>query len=379
MKNVGVICEYNPLHGGHKYMLSVLRELGAERIICLMSGNAVQRGDLAVMPKHRRARAACLAGADAVLELPFPHSMGSAEHFARAGVDILARAGVDTIAFGSETGSIELLRELAADSEGYSPSKDKSIGTASDYFAPLGNIRSNDILALEYLKAGKKTAEHIDFVAIRRAGAGYHDDAEDGAFPSATELRRALREDKLKAYSDSQLPNVSRYELAEAMANGETAYMKNIESAILSFWRLCDADKVSLCAECGGGVAQRLMRAARSAVSLEDMARLAATKRYTDSRLRRAMIFGMTGVKSSDLKDRVRYVELLAANGKGLEFLDGVKDIAVLAKPSRIPGEDVARRQLELRERFEALYTLAMSTPRESGMFLKQSPVILKG
>ena len=113
MKNVGIICEYNPLHGGHKYMFSRLREMGAEKIVCLMSGNAVQRGDFAIMPKNLRAVSASSEGADIVFELPFPYSMGSAEFFASAGVDILARLGVDTIAFGSESGDIELLRELS--------------------------------------------------------------------------------------------------------------------------------------------------------------------------------------------------------------------------------------------------------------------------
>ena len=93
MKNVGIICEYNPLHGGHKYQMSRLREMGAERIVCLMSGNAVQRGELAIIPKALRARSAVEAGADAVFELPFPYSAGSAEFFASAGVDICLSKG----------------------------------------------------------------------------------------------------------------------------------------------------------------------------------------------------------------------------------------------------------------------------------------------
>ena len=98
--------------------------------------------------------------------------MGSAEFFASAGVDILARLGVDTIAFGSESGDIELLRELALKAEEYKPSEDKSIGTAADYFASLGNLKSNDILGIEYLKAGKKFAPEMNFITVKREGAG---------------------------------------------------------------------------------------------------------------------------------------------------------------------------------------------------------------
>lgn len=379
MKNVGIICEYNPLHGGHKYMIETLRAMGAERIVCIMSGNSVQRGDLAIIPKNRRALSAIEAGADAVFELPFPYSMGSAEFFASAGVDILNRLGVDTVAFGSETGDIGKLREIAERSEMLIPSGNKSIGTAEEYFAALGkDCDPNDILGIEYLKAGKKLAPKLEFVTLKREGAGYHGDSADGAYPSATELRRAIADGVLDQYNESQLPPESRRAIEAAAAEGEIAYLKNIEGAILSFWRLCDAEKVSECAECGGGVAQRIMSAARASGSLGHMTSLMATKRYTDSRLRRALIFGMTGVKRSDLRERAAYVNLLAANEKGLEFLSDVKDIEVLSKPSRIPDSVRSIRQFTLGQRLESLYTLAMESPRESGIFLRQSPQIVK-
>ncbi len=379
MKNVGIICEYNPLHGGHKYMIETLRSMGAERIICLMSGNCVQRGDFAVIPKNRRALSAIEAGADAVFELPFPYSAAGAEFFATAGVDILNRLGVDTIAFGSETGDVEKLREVAERAELFVPSADKNIGTAEDYFSALGkDYDPNDILGIEYLKAGKKLAPKVEFVTIKREGAGYHGEAEKGAYPSATEIRLAIAEGELGKYNDVQLPPESRRANEAAAAEGEIAYLKNIESAVLSFWRLCDIEKVSECAECGGGVAQRIMSAARASCSLEHMISVMATKRYTDSRLRRAVIFGMTGVKRWDLKERAAYVNLLAANEKGLGFVSGVKDIAVLSKPSKIPDGVRSIRQFTLGQRLESLYTLAMTSPRESGTFLRQSPTIVK-
>lgn len=360
-------------------MIGILRAMGAERIICLMSGNAVQRGDLAVIPKNRRAMSAIEAGADAVFELPFPYSMGSAEFFASAGVDILNRLGVDTVAFGSETGDVGKLREIAERSELLIPSGNKSIGTAEEYFAALGkDCDPNDILGIEYLKAGKKLAPKLDFVTVKREGAGYHGDSADGTYPSATELRRAIADGELDKYNESQLPPESRRAIESAAAEGEIAYLKNIEGAILSFWRLCDAEKVAECAECGGGVAQRIMSAARASGSLGHMTSLMATKRYTDSRLRRALIFGMTGVKRGDLRERAAYVNLLAANEKGLEFLSDLKDIEVLSKPSRIPDSVRSIRQFTLGQRLESLYTLAMESPRESGIFLRQSPQIVK-
>ncbi len=370
MRNVGIICEYNPLHGGHKYLIEQVRAMGAERVICIMSGNSVQRGDFALLPKNVRAASAIGAGAEAVFELPYPYCAGAAEFFAGAGVDILSRLGVDTVAFGSESGDISKLEEMAEKSEHFLPSEDKSIGIAAEYFTSLGEVGPNEILGFEYIKAGKKYAPDLKFVTIKRLGAGYHDTGTRDVYPSATEIRGAVEAGEFDKYSDLQLPPESR----NALEACDPVFMKNIESAVIGFWRMCDAQKVSLCAECGGGVAQRLVSAAREAVSLEEMMKLAATKRYTNSRLRRAILFGMTGVSIDDLRARAEYVNLLAANKAGIEFLSAVSGIEVVSKPSKIPGGERSARQFELGARLDMLYTLAMK--RESGYFLKQSPKI---
>ena len=112
MRNIGIVCEFNPLHNGHKRILDYARELGAERVVCVMSGNATQRGELAVLDKYTRAKAAIASGADLVLELPYPWSSASAEYFATAGIKALTPY-CDAIIFGSECGDIELLNMAA--------------------------------------------------------------------------------------------------------------------------------------------------------------------------------------------------------------------------------------------------------------------------
>ena len=105
----GIICEFNPFHKGHQYLLRRAREHGAETVVCAMSGNFVQRGDFAVADKFARAEMAVRCGADLVLELPTPWAMAGAETFARGGVELLAKAGCDTLAFGSECGDLTAL------------------------------------------------------------------------------------------------------------------------------------------------------------------------------------------------------------------------------------------------------------------------------
>ena len=125
MKTAGIICEYNPMHNGHKQQIEKTKQvLGADTaVVCVMSGNFVQRGDFAVFNKHSRAKMAISGGADLVVELPAPYALQSAEGFADAGVHILDALGVcDNISFGSESGDIELLCKIADAMEGISSS-----------------------------------------------------------------------------------------------------------------------------------------------------------------------------------------------------------------------------------------------------------------
>ena len=112
MHTVGIICEYNPLHKGHSKQLSAVRAAGAEGIVCLMSGNFVQRGAPAIFEKSLRARAAVECGADLVLELPVTVALNSAEGFASGGVSLLG-GFCDYLCFGAETEKPELLTDLA--------------------------------------------------------------------------------------------------------------------------------------------------------------------------------------------------------------------------------------------------------------------------
>lgn len=115
MKIIGLITEYNPFHNGHKYHIEkALEKSGADKAIAIMSGNYVQRGTPAIMPKHLRTKAALQNGVSAVVELPVPYATGSAEYFARGAVSLLASLGcIDGFCFGSECGDISILAEIA--------------------------------------------------------------------------------------------------------------------------------------------------------------------------------------------------------------------------------------------------------------------------
>ena len=111
---IGVICEYNPFHLGHKYQIDKIKEENKDaKIVAIMSGNAVQRGELAIFDKQIRAEIALICGADMVLEMPFPYSSATAEIFANAGVEIATKIGCDYLYFGTENCDLEYLKEVA--------------------------------------------------------------------------------------------------------------------------------------------------------------------------------------------------------------------------------------------------------------------------
>ncbi|GHU64253.1 UPF0348 protein [Clostridia bacterium] len=169
---LGIIAEYDPFHNGHAHCLTEAKRLsGCDRVVCVMSGPFLQRGDPAQFDKYLRAEAAVRGGADLVLELPFAYSATGAENFARGGVRLLSGLRmIDAIAFGSESAALEpmkaLAKELAFESDELSVQIQRAMGEGLSYptarHAAVKEVlgeevaalieKPNDILAIEYLK-----------------------------------------------------------------------------------------------------------------------------------------------------------------------------------------------------------------------------------
>ena len=108
----GIVCEYNPFHNGHLHQINEIKKATDEPIICVMSGNFTQRGEIAIADKYARAKAALECGADLVVELPIPFCISSAEYFAKASVGILAGLKVDKLSFGSESADVNRIIKI---------------------------------------------------------------------------------------------------------------------------------------------------------------------------------------------------------------------------------------------------------------------------
>ena len=383
MRVAGIICEYNPFHNGHKYLLDEAKKSGCA-VVAVMSGNYTQRGEIAIADKYTRAEAAVKCGADLVLELPFPFCMSSAEFFAKGGVSVLGRIGAEKIFFGSESGDISLLEKAAerALSGEFADLRDeisKAEGSAKGYFDALGALMgedtallSNDILGIEYLKAIRRQKLEISPVAVKRLGDGFRDKEINSDFASATAIRNALFDGSLCCL-ENYMPNQSFEILKRRLEAGELpADIKKLETAILSFWRLADPSLLGDIAELGNGLEYRIRDAALASASLAELEEKVATKKYTAAKIRRAILFAMLGVTKSDLDAALSYTSVLAANKIGRELLSSLRrdegELKIVTKTADAP----VCRQQQLSSAADALYTLAIPGGREASYISKK-------
>ena len=221
MKIVGLITEYNPFHAGHLYHMQQARKLtGADYCVILMSGSFVQRGEPAIFDKYLRTKTALLAGADLVLEIPAAFSTASAHEFAAYGVALLSAIGVDAVVFGSECGQIEILKQAAyalnhesAEFQErlrkglkagltYPQARAKALEMEDTWASVLSS--PNNILGIEYLRAAEDLHSPMEFYTISRKGSGYHEDTlADANFPSASAIRGIVRKSYENLSADS--------------------------------------------------------------------------------------------------------------------------------------------------------------------------------
>lgn len=399
MKVVGIVCEYNPFHAGHGRQIDILRSTGAEVIVCAMSGNFTERGELTIADKYTRAEAAIKCGADVVVELPFPYSSMSAEGFCAAGVHILASLGCDTISFGSESADEGLLRhaaEIIASPEfisAYAESGKKQ-GAAKAYFDLLAThlgdgakLLSNDILGISYISAINRLNSKMEIFPIKREGAGYRETELSDTYPSATAIRQAVKNapDGFLSITEDKIPAPALETLKSAQTGGTAPIFKDsIGADILSFFKLISPDEIAARAvkksgggegvACDGcGIVDRLCASSKKAHDFEEFLATSYTSRYTDARINRVILFSLLGVSDVFEKSLPEYTTLLGASERGRKYLSETRktlDFPVVTKPADAPQgalTDIIRLS-------DSLYASAMPKDVNFDYFLKKHP-----
>lgn len=358
---VGIICEYNPLHLGHKKQIDRIKaEFGPDTaVVCAMSGNFVQRGHPAILDKSLRAKAAVISGADLVLELPVTTALSSAEGFAAGGVKILSQM-CDFLCFGAETADCDSLMEAARGllRPELPPLLRQELDLGKSFpvarqaalrkMGMSGEVLSqpNDILAVEYCKAILSQNSPMKPFPIHREGS-YHAEVVDAENPSATAVRNLM----LTAYNwKSCVPKQVRPIFANAPLHAISAG----ERAMLARLRTMTDAEFEALPYGSEGLWRKFMHASRQESTLDAILNATKSRRYTRTRLDRMAMCAFLGITKEMLEAEVPYTRVLAFHDQGRSILRQAKKKALYLNA----GESLGHPYWELERRCGDLYGL---------------------
>ena len=352
MKTVGIICEYNPLHLGHKKQIDEIRRLFGPDcgVVCLMSGNFVQRGTPAIIDKSIRAKAAIYCGADLVLELPVEYALSSAEGFAAGGVSILG-SFCDGLCFGAETADSEILLRTAKAllSDEFPPLLKVQLETGKSFPAARQAALAqkgldaalletpNNILAVEYCKAILAQKSPMLPVPIHRGGS-YHDELPDEENPSATSIRKLMLGSRdFKSLVPAATQKLFDDTPLHSLDAGERAILAKLRT-------MTDAQFEAL-PYGSEGLWRKFMHACREQATLEDIIAATKSKRYTRTRIDRMIMCAFLGLTEADLAAPVPYVRVLALNDRGRTVLKKARETGTFFNAGEISQTPYGERE----------------------------------
>ena len=387
MQVAAILCEYNPFHNGHRYQIQQLKKQGYA-VICLMSGNFVQRGAPAITHKWDRAAMALQNGCDLMLELPTPYALCSAEGFGRHAVELFNRTGcVDVMSFGCECGDTSLLMEGAQAL--LSPAFLEEVKAqmksgasfpaarqrAMEHHAPqLSFLLSspNDILGLEYCKALLQTGSPIRPLGLARHMAGHHDTSPTRQFASASYLRELWTKGKWWQARRYTPPSAHRI-----MKHAQPVGPQDFSQALLYRLRTMTPEELSAIKDVREGLEHRILKSAQTAHDWDSLLSGISTRRYPRTTLQRILFCALLGLDDSLYQEPAYYLRVLGFTPTGAQILKTMKETAqcpVLTKPTHYTRMDAAQQKLFLTEcRCTQVYQLAL--PHTDLHELKRTPI----
>jgi len=338
MSIYGIVAEYNPFHNGHLHHIECARSSGADGIVCVLSSSFVQRGELALLSKYTRAAMAASCGVDLVIELPVAYSLGSAERFGRGAISLLDQLGVvDILSFGSECGDADCIRSAAQASldprimpaiqEGTEQGQSWPVARRKAFATLFGEDLAglldhpNNVLGIEYCKELIRRSSAIEPHTLLRIGAKHDSDKPSGRYASASALRGMIAAHQCPS---PYMPEVAHQMLVRELEAGAICdNTDRIERLILLALRKATPGQLANIVDCTGGLAERIGLAARQARSLKDLYARIKTKRFTLSRVRRAVLCCLLDIDDSYYGE-VPYAHILAIGPAGKQLLHDI-------------------------------------------------------
>ncbi len=375
----GIVCEYNPFHNGHLYHIRKTKEAGADFIVCVMSGNFVQRGECAYADKWTRAKAAVYCGADVVIDLPVPWACASAENFARGSIGLLCDFGIDMLSFGSEWEDADLLKRCAEAlddekvalllkikmSEGLSYPAALCEAVGELYGEKEKEVLSspNSTLAVEYIRALNRISSEAGLLPVKRKGSGHDSNEIIGETASASKIRAFGSFSEGSEYIPEKAYNL----IDKAFNEGNGPYMmKTGERAVFSTLREMKKEEYSLYVTDVSGLSNRIYDAVQTADSLDSLYEKSKSKNYTHSRIRREVINLFLKIPKGMSKEKVPYMRILAVSDRGISLLSRAKEnsaVPIITRHSETAG---------LTERGKEVYALQCASTDKFSLFTEK-------
>lgn len=358
---VAIIGEYNPFHNGHAYHIQKTKQLtNADYVIAIISGNFVQRGNVSLIDKWSKADMALLNGVDLVIELPTIYSISSAENFANGAIKILNSLKiVDTLSFGSEFCDLDVLEEIAEVLTN-EPSEFKTIlehelskglsfpkARENALLMYLNDIRKyanvlsspNNVLGIEYLKALINLKSNLKAITIKRANTSYNSTNIINGFASSTAIRKIINN---PSSLSKVVPEETFSIISDKIKHGQIIKgLVSFEKEILYKLRTSPIDYIANLPDVSEGLEFSIKNAANSCNNIMDLISLVKSKRYTQTRIQRILLYALLDITKQDMeysRKGVPYIRILGMTENGKHLLSEIasnKKLNIITSPKK--------------------------------------------
>ena len=411
-KVLGIIAEYNPFHNGHFYHMQESKKITeADSCICVISGNFTQRGEPSIVNKWAKTYMALCCGADLVIELPTIYSISSAENFASGAIKIFDSLKIVTdISFGAECNDLATLNNIAnvfySEPANYKTILNHELKRGLSYpmarenavLMYLNDIKryanvlsnSNNILAIEYLKALKQQKSMIQPNIVPRKNVYYNDQKIVDDFASATAIRKLMLN---REYAEVRkvVPR-STYQIIgeEYKKNHIILGIKKYEKEIIYALRVMPIEEIQNLPDVNEGLEFAIKKAASETNDIEELIEKVKSKRYTQTRIQRILVYVLLGITKKDMEDSKKmlpYVRVLGFNSRGKILISEIMNqnpklnmITSVGKyvNKKMPKNKQLTRMLDLDINATNIYTLGYGGESKANLDYTQNMIIIK-
>ena len=366
MLKIGIVAEYNPFHNGHLYQIRKIREIfGKDVFIAVVgSGDFVQRGEISFLDKWEKTQVNLECGVNLVAELPLYYSIQNAEIFSKMATRILDYLGMDIQVFGAEEENIEVLQKVL-DLQKRQDYKDKLMGymkkgnsystsqrLALKEYELDGIVKSNNILALEYMREIEKSNLGIKPFIVKREISEYNEEKvekERKEFASASFLRNELEKILEEFCGDKNLKSkkliLEKLEKIQKFVPEKSfeIILENLEFKIkngINFQKLKEEifkivkykiltekkEKIMEIYDINCEIYARIYKGAEISKNYREFLENTKSRNLSNRRVERIILNILLNIKAGMMDFEINYVRILGFDKKGQEYLKKIRE-----------------------------------------------------